>query len=46
MATAPICSCLEVPNEEGGGHQEAIKGSSGDSDERTKYDVHEEGCIV
>ena len=30
MATAPICSCLEVPNEEGGGHQEAIKGSSGD----------------
>ena len=46
MATAPICSCLEVPNEEGGGHQEAIKGSSGDSDERTKYDVHEERCKV
>jgi len=27
MATAPICSCLEVPDE--GGHHEVIKRSSG-----------------
>ena len=26
MATAPICSCLEVPDD--GGHQEVIKRSS------------------